>query len=73
MKAKKPDSKIDEIELVPDAWPRFERFIKQIAKAGPQHRAPTTKPKAGAKARRPGKRGQKGIVMDVVETTQGKK
>jgi hypothetical protein len=27
-----------EIELVPDAWPRFERFIKQVAKAGPQHR-----------------------------------
>jgi hypothetical protein len=26
------------IELVPDAWLRFERFIKQIAKAPPQHR-----------------------------------
>jgi len=31
------------IELEPDAWPRFERFIRDIAKAGPQHR--TTKPK----------------------------
>jgi hypothetical protein len=44
-----------EIELVPDAWPRFERFIKQIAKAGPQHRvekkkvAKKTKPKRGLK------------------------
>jgi hypothetical protein len=28
---------------VPDAWPRFERFIRNIAKAGPQHR---TKDKA---------------------------
>ncbi len=26
------------IEFVPDAWPRFERFIRDIAKAGPQHR-----------------------------------
>ena len=27
-----------EIELVPDAWPRFERFIKKIANVGPAHR-----------------------------------
>jgi hypothetical protein len=27
-----------EIELVEDAWPRFERLIKQVAKAGPKHR-----------------------------------
>lgn len=33
--AKTPDK---EIELVPDAWPRFERFIKTIVKAGPAHR-----------------------------------
>jgi hypothetical protein len=26
------------IELHEDAWPRFERFIRDIAKAGPQHR-----------------------------------
>ncbi|MGD0027260.1 MAG: hypothetical protein ABSC37_22005 [Xanthobacteraceae bacterium] len=38
-----------EIELKPDAWPRFERFIRDIAKAGPQHR--TAKPKS--KARKP--------------------
>jgi hypothetical protein len=32
-----------EVELVPDAWRRFERFVRNIAKAGPQHRA--AKPK----------------------------
>jgi hypothetical protein len=36
--------KKNEIELVPDAWPRFEKFIRDIAKAGPQHRAPAAKP-----------------------------
>jgi hypothetical protein len=30
----------DKIELVPDAWPRFEKFITEIVKAGPQHRSP---------------------------------
>jgi hypothetical protein len=25
-----------EVELVEDAWPRFEKFIKEIVKAGPQ-------------------------------------
>jgi hypothetical protein len=24
-----------EIELVPDAWPRFEKFIREIVKTGP--------------------------------------
>ncbi len=36
--SKKKPIKADEVELVPDAWPRFERFIKQVAKAGPQPR-----------------------------------
>ena len=41
-----------EIELVPDAWPRFERFIKQIAKVGPAHRDDRkTKKKAGTAAK----------------------
>lgn len=35
----------ESIELEPDAWPRFERFIRQITKAGPQHRV-SGKPKA---------------------------
>jgi hypothetical protein len=38
-------SKPQDIELEPDAWPRFERFIREIAKAGPQHRAPKPKVK----------------------------
>jgi hypothetical protein len=28
----------DKIELIPDAWPRFEKFITEIVKSGPQHR-----------------------------------
>jgi hypothetical protein len=36
--SKKKVQKLDEVELVPDAWPRFEKFIREIAKAGPQHR-----------------------------------
>jgi hypothetical protein len=44
----KPSQKVKsvrgaEVELEPDAWPRFERFIRDIAKAGPQHR-PSAKP-----------------------------
>ena len=31
------------IELHDDAWPRFERFIRDIAKAGPQHRKAKSK------------------------------
>jgi hypothetical protein len=45
--------KSKEVELVADAWPRFERFIKQIAKAGPQHKtssAPHSEMKVGKKA-----------------------
>jgi hypothetical protein len=47
-----------EIELLADAWPRFERFIRDVAKAGPQHRTAkakskrTTSPKAKKKAPR---------------------
>lgn len=38
--AKSPKAKdeLADIELLPDAWPRFERFVKDIVKAGPQHR-----------------------------------
>jgi hypothetical protein len=42
--------KSEAVELEPDAWPRFERFIKQVAKAGPQHR-PSPKVKTKAKRR----------------------
>jgi hypothetical protein len=46
----KTKPKAEEIEFHPDAWDRFEKFVKQIAKAGPQHRtakdrAPSPKPR----------------------------
>jgi hypothetical protein len=43
--------KKQDVELVPDAWQRFEKFIREIAKAGPQHRKPIekSKVKSGAK------------------------
>jgi hypothetical protein len=44
--SKKNGQKLDEVELVPDAWPRFEKFIREIVKAGPQHRVPAVKSKA---------------------------
>jgi hypothetical protein len=44
-----------EIELVPDAWPRFERFIKQIAKAGPQHKTVAKKAKKPKPKKKPSK------------------
>jgi len=36
--------KSKQIEFEPDAWPRFERFIRDLAKAGPQHRKSKAKP-----------------------------
>src|SRR5713101_1547745 len=43
-KAKRRAAKPD-IELDADAWPKFERFIRDVAKAGPQHRmVPAPKP-----------------------------
>ena len=39
-----------DIELHEDAWPRFERFIQDVAKAGPQHRTkPAKSPGSAAK------------------------
>ncbi len=54
-----PKKALLNIELVPDAWPRFENFIREIVKAGPQHRAPTTKPKVEVvKKERPASKGR---------------
>jgi len=33
-----------EIDLEPDAWERFERFIKKAAKTPPQHRKSKERP-----------------------------
>jgi hypothetical protein len=46
------DQALPEIELHEDAWPRFERFITQVAKARPQHReAPKPKVQRASKGR----------------------
>ncbi len=50
---KKP--KLEEIEIEPGAWPRFERFIRDVAKAGPQHKqtpknVPPKRPKSKEEA-----------------------
>jgi len=52
--SQKPKPNLGEIDLIPDAWPRFERFIKTVAKAGPQHRKPASEeaPAAAPKPRR---------------------
>ena len=55
MKAEKPTPNPDDIELHPDAWGRFERFMKRLVKAGPQHRA---KPKARPTSKGRGHKGK---------------
>jgi hypothetical protein len=40
-----------DIELVPDAWPKFERFIREVVKAGPQHRVAKPKTRPASKGR----------------------
>lgn len=49
--AKPPKKAQASVELVTDAWPKFERFIKGIVKAGPQHRAPKAKTRPASKGR----------------------
>jgi hypothetical protein len=51
------------VELIPNAWACFERFVQNIAKAGPQHRVAKHKPhkpreesKVGKQARKPSRR-----------------
>jgi hypothetical protein len=34
-----PTFKPDDIELIPDAWGRFERAVDVAVKSGPQHRS----------------------------------
>jgi hypothetical protein len=38
MKKPKANSKPKEVELEPDAWERFERAVKIVAKSPPLHR-----------------------------------
>jgi hypothetical protein len=51
-KLKKDDICTPDIELVPDAWPRFKLFIKEVTKAGPQHRT-LQKPRRANQAKKP--------------------
>ena len=47
----------EEIELEPDAWERFERAVKVVAKSPPQHRMkpkPAKKTKGRAKSAKRG-------------------
>jgi hypothetical protein len=46
-KDKKPRKEGGDIELLPDAWERFERAVDVVAKSPPQHRV-----KAKAKKRK---------------------
>ena len=41
----------EEVEFVPDAWNRFERAVKAMAKAKPVHR-PAPKPKKAKRTKR---------------------
>jgi len=50
--------KTDSVELEPDAWERFERAVKVVAKSPPQHREapkPKRKKKASQRKKKPGK------------------
>ena len=40
-KAPKKEPSVEDVELVPDAWPRFEKFVRDIAKAKPKHKTGT--------------------------------
>ncbi len=49
--SKPPRKAKAEVEFVPDAWAKFERFVKGIVKAGPQHRAAKAKTRPASKGR----------------------
>ena len=56
MKDKGPAPKIEDFEMRPDAWERFERTVKQVAKHKPAQRPAKAKPKP----RRPAKKDRRG-------------
>jgi hypothetical protein len=45
-----PTFKPDDIELIPDAWGRFERAVAAVSKSGPQHRARKATPSRRSEA-----------------------
>jgi hypothetical protein len=42
--AKPPKEKGQPVEIVPDAWERFERAVEVVIKAKPKHRAAKERP-----------------------------
>ncbi len=49
-KAPKKEPSLEDVELVPDAWPLFEKFVRDIAKSPPKHKTADTKPKPSEKS-----------------------
>jgi len=47
-----PKKDAKEIELEPDAWGRFERFIKKAAKTPPKHRSTKERPASKGRVRK---------------------
>ena len=45
-------AKIKDPEIEPDAWARFERAVKVVAKSPPQHRKANVKKSKGGKKKR---------------------
>jgi hypothetical protein len=45
-----------EIDLVPDAWERFERAVDVVAKSSPQHRSKPKDAKMAAQPKKPPKK-----------------
>ena len=41
-----PTLKPEDIELIPDAWERFERAVDAVSKSGPMHRSAQKEPKS---------------------------
>ena len=46
MPKRTPKDETPDLELDPDAWPRFEKLVKAAAKLGPQPRAKQKKPES---------------------------
>ncbi len=46
---KKDQPAPEDVELVPDAWPRFEKFVRDIAKAKPKHKTGAVSAHAASK------------------------
>jgi hypothetical protein len=50
MSIPKDSPSMDEIDLEPDAWRRFERAVDTVSKSGPQHRTSAKEPSKEPKA-----------------------